>query len=917
VADSFSLDQVRQFAEVLASQLLENYIASIQRKNSVFARKEVNDALWGTISLTPVEVALLDSPLVQRLRSIRQLGVVHWIYPGAVHTRFEHTLGVVHQVQHLVSAVNNLGLQKTSQTLIDGNNIQLLRLCALVHDVGHTAFSHVAEMALEGLPEVNPISAEFSKRHRCELRKLSEIVAYYIIRSPAMKSFFLTLIDRQGRFVDFTPDRTRNVELLIERMGHAIIGQKIDDRLPLLHEIISGPFDADKLDYFVRDARMAGTPSVLDISRLVQKITLRELDGRELPDEILQNVNAIEQKYCIFGIKWSGVPVLDELHLARVLLYAKIYRHPKVIAVEQMFKAAVFSLSAAVTVRKIVRLLYEQDDEGLLGMSLPRLIELLEVNPAELSGDQTRRLRAAVEILHSIKRRELAVRAFQIQKRYPADPHEREDEQKGGLIDFLEEVEHPEQREAFRVELVSEVESVLRAADATSSWDRLDLDTAIMVHSVGQTPGGSQIARAYLLPNAGRPIPFRDYTVNRTAWAASYTTDQPSGYVFAKNEIADAVYLAVEKLLRIRFHVRLPPSALEASKRDPEVIQGLKKRLHLGGYYRESPYDIRPMPDRLRRADVRSRIDRFCDKLAKYQEPQVRGTAAGRALPLSEKTLAWLRQFDDDQFIDCALKLLDRFRMIDRTDTVQAIEKFVGKHPSFRGAVVVPFGSARDSGAVQTYFSADLIGSHISGSKTLDECARSGELKPIIMIDDFVGSGGQGQDILASGFGIESLKRDLGEQRELFDDVIQTHLRRVPVGFVFTAAWDDGLKTISRVAKEAGLNATVYRSIDETGIPFAFDNCLADVDPDVKAKFKEFCSDVGMSLISAMLDEDPTQKAGERAQKLEDRRLGYGNRAMLLASPLNIPTQALTAFWGSGVFRGTEWVPLLARRKKA
>jgi HD superfamily phosphohydrolase len=48
-----------------------------------------------------------------------------------------------------------------------------------------------------------------------------------------------------------------------------VIGKKIDDRIPLIHEIISGPFDADKLDYFVRDAMQAGTPSVLDISRLI------------------------------------------------------------------------------------------------------------------------------------------------------------------------------------------------------------------------------------------------------------------------------------------------------------------------------------------------------------------------------------------------------------------------------------------------------------------------------------------------------------------------------------------------------------------------------------------------------------------------------------------------------------------------
>ena len=138
------------------------------------------------------------------------------------------------------------------------------------------------------------------------------------------------------------------------------------DRLPLLHEIISGPFDADKLDYFVRDARLSGIPTVLDISRLVQKISIRELSAHELPSEIARHVNQIDSKYCLFGIKWSGVAMLDELHLARVLLYAKIYRHPKVIAIEQMLRAAIIAIAKVAPVENILKLMYAYDDDALL-----------------------------------------------------------------------------------------------------------------------------------------------------------------------------------------------------------------------------------------------------------------------------------------------------------------------------------------------------------------------------------------------------------------------------------------------------------------------------------------------------------------------------------------------------------------------
>src|SRR6266446_310231 len=158
-----SLQELKLFADSFANEHLIPFVKEIEASNKRFSRKEINDPLWGTISLSPVEVALLDTPLLQRLRYIRQLGVVHWIYPGASHTRFEHTIGALHQAQTLASAINELALQVGSIPLIEQSQLQTLRISALLHDCGHGAFSHVCEQALSILPDLEQVSTQFAK----------------------------------------------------------------------------------------------------------------------------------------------------------------------------------------------------------------------------------------------------------------------------------------------------------------------------------------------------------------------------------------------------------------------------------------------------------------------------------------------------------------------------------------------------------------------------------------------------------------------------------------------------------------------------------------------------------------------------------------------------------------------------------
>jgi HD superfamily phosphohydrolase len=120
-----------------------------------FRPKQVHDPIWGTIELLPWEVALLDTPLLQRMRGVRQLGLAQLVFPSASHDRLEHTLGVVGAVEETVRALSrqivrwNRENQARLVPEIAEKDRYALRLAALLHDVGHGPFSHALEPVLE------------------------------------------------------------------------------------------------------------------------------------------------------------------------------------------------------------------------------------------------------------------------------------------------------------------------------------------------------------------------------------------------------------------------------------------------------------------------------------------------------------------------------------------------------------------------------------------------------------------------------------------------------------------------------------------------------------------------------------------------------------------------------------------------
>jgi HD superfamily phosphohydrolase len=902
---------IEAVAGKLAQALIPPYTARLQKSGLIpVFPKEINDPIWGTIALTPLEIAVLDSPLVQRLRHLKQLGVVHWLYPGAVHSRFEHTLGVLHQTEQLIIAINRSSLIRCGKEIIASSTRDVLRLSAVMHDIGHPVLSHVSEYALKLEPAML-LGVQKTLSGLGEHVKLSEIIAALVVKSDEFKKLLRTILAKHVEKELPSAHWAERTDALVDQISKCILGQNISNEIPLLHELISGPFDADKLDYMVRDAKAAGIPSILDISRLIQKITVRSLAQPQLPRRIAKQVRGGLPNYYLFGFMWSGLSVVDELLLARMILYAKVYRHPKVVAAEAMVNALVEQISMLVSPQELVEFIYDLLDDELVLITKPYLLERLGLREAELADPRkAKAMDAACEIIRRLRDRDLFVRSFAI---YPYDPHtDSDDDDDYPFARLAKLLSDRKEAENLRQDIISETKKIIEILVPNYQDDEgyQHADTMVLVQKAAY-PSQEELRRAFIFPSSGPPKMFRDLGIHKEAWSSSFASGAPKGFVFCPRGLSPYVFLATETIVARRFEVPVPDWMVEESKQSAETIRELKLQLRQKSYYSDKAAFIRPLREHLVSADVQNIVAEFARRFASAQESvadvqENKGLDSGVEV-MQRRALAWLDQFSTDQSIDCALELLRHARLLERKDTVAALQAFLGRHPEFGNASVVSLSKGAESSQIVQYYAAD-ISSGLSFYPSLHDAARENREGPVIFIDDVCGSGGQVINILGSWFDDPRLKRDLKEPRLAALEPEKDYLADRKVAFVFVAGWKDGLDQIRAATRDLGIDAEVFAHLLDADLPFGLEPPLgSEIREEIWTSFLEECRDIGDQLLQP--ENWPQEKRQERA-------LGYGNRAMLFFSAYNAPSQTLTCMWAEGVVNGAAWKPIMRRRKK-
>ena len=283
--------------------------------HKVRAAKIVHDTILGTNIFYPHEIAVLDLPILQRLRRISQVDVVSLVFPSGNHNRFEHTLGVTVIAGKLISALfEKINSDKSSTIYAKVKRTQEdilnhARMAGILHDCGHGPFSHMSEGIFKQCSDYKKFKEDNPQLAGV---KPHEILSYLITKSDRLKEFFAENIVKNY-----------NVNIDLDLVAEMIVGVPSKPELAFLIDTINGAFDADKLDYIQRDSHFTGVKLVLDLPRLFHTLDLIEdTEGR-----------------LRLSVDLSGVAPLEQIVFSKMMLYSSIYHHQKVRAAECIFSS--------------------------------------------------------------------------------------------------------------------------------------------------------------------------------------------------------------------------------------------------------------------------------------------------------------------------------------------------------------------------------------------------------------------------------------------------------------------------------------------------------------------------------------------------------------------------------------------------
>jgi HD superfamily phosphohydrolase len=530
----------------IAQEWSDPIVASLERMQDrpTGFPKTFTDPVLGTIELFEWEVILLDSPLLQRLRGVRQLGMAHSVYPGATHDRLSHCLGVVEVADRMIRALHKnaeyhqqFGRDADDAVpLPTSEDRYALRLAALLHDIGHGPFSHATEPMLEEAAAVDfdVVRTLFRETFSGAAEvKTSEALAVLIILSEPMRKVF-----EHARFS--MPFSRKDALPFV--LAARILGSREELAADYIAGVINGAVDADKLDYMARDSYFSGLPIGLDVDRLISKLEVISITPERANNPELRKraEEARNSRLYELGISVSGLTAYEQMIIGRVLLFDRVYYHQKVRCAEAMVRLLLALVAKEQgSAFSISELLTNISDDGLI---------FVLAGGVGLGLKKTKISSTPHKIATKLQNRQFYHRAFAFAERFIAglddlEKQEQRDTRSALWQTVLEDFDEATGSIVFGDEIFALAQE-LRAAipEVATSGDFTREDVVVDLPDDKPT---IPISGPFLRTDSG-DLTTANLFFNPDKWSEAYKTQKKVGYVFAAREHAGSVAMAAE-----------------------------------------------------------------------------------------------------------------------------------------------------------------------------------------------------------------------------------------------------------------------------------------------------------------------------------------------------------------------------------
>jgi len=869
------------------------------------AYKIFADPIEGYVHLAAWEVALLDTPLFQRLRGIRQLGLTYLVYPTLGYCRFQHTLGVLARLKQVLGQLEeNHALRagtKVSIEVLNERHRAVVRLAALCHDIGHCILSHVSESVIDKVPghstypsapKVIEAYARYAGRPSIPM---SEVLAVAIVTSRPFVRFLHELAAPYASRMDHAAELARDAARLI--LG---LPAERDPQSLFLGQLLNSGLDVDKLDYMLREAHFSGISLGISLEWLLKKLFVLDLSSEELPEDLKLRVSDFpaSDKFRVLAIEKGGQFGFEEFSVARLTLHEKIYLHQKIRAAEAFVRSRLRQLAEeAPSYRECHRWLYLRESH----FEYPS-VELPSLPPTDLFGQGHRRDLRGLN-LERIVSRDLLYRAFAfgwfnaiaepLSERAASPTEHGTDRLMCSLAEspefFVSEV-----RENLKL-----MRKILGQEDCPEGEPEILVDlpritTLQQGHGTLYIEHPSRLSLRWTMP-IDRIVEY-------------YHKHRALAYVFTERAFTSCVLLAAEKAAWDRFKVLYVQEAA-LNSRVVSKAKELKARLHEAGFYGQAR-PLQPISAYLGRVYPQTLVNRISLKLAHY-EPRTKRLVS----PASVTT--YVSQFPPD-LQEAALEWLQHLEWIDPSTGIRHAVGLLLQDRTLAEAqrvAICPLGATSDSANRIAYDLRDIGGEYPGRSLLLlplsEALAR--KLDAYIFYDDNANTGLQALNIVAAWLG-KPLKHEFQlkeEHVEPLDSGMRDELLSKPVACVFAVGTEDSRPNVTNLLKtQAGLDDRKLLCVVDKVLPNAgriFSGPESQFQHRDKLLLKQFLQDVAVQIFKS---------EGQSSSDAARRSMGDGNAEAMVVFPYNCPTMTVPALWLSGPCNNDDWLPLVERARR-